>query len=285
MAVIKSSSIVPFEQATAAIVEGLEADARAPTVVILDLEGAAENGAKIVAKAADARPDVVITVGSLATSAALAKPPAAAVVFSMVLYPKQSGFLKDRERVTGASLDIPPELEFRMLRRLLPSAHRLGVLYHPDETGRLIARAKTVAAENGFELVAETVDDPKHAVPAFEDLIGRVDAMWSVADSHVFNSLTTSAVILSALRGRVPLFGISPAHVRAGALAALGSDYADVGRQTAEIALRVLGGEKPGAIGIAVPRKVSIALNLRTAAHLRLQVPEDLENEASEVIR
>jgi putative ABC transport system substrate-binding protein len=73
--------------------------------------------------------------------------------------------------------------------------------------------------------------------------------------------------------------------VRAGAVAALYCDYADIGQQTGEMALRVLRGERPGAIPVAVPRTVSLALNLRSAHHLNLDIPPALEAEAREVIR
>jgi putative ABC transport system substrate-binding protein len=112
-----------------------------------------------------------------------------------------------------------------------------------------------------------------------------VDVVWSVADTHVFTPQATSALILASLRRRVPLVGLSTAHVRAGAFAALYSDYADVGAQTAALALKVLQGEAPSSLPIATPRHVGLALNLRTAGHLNLDVPADVAAEAQETVR
>ena len=113
----------------------------------------------------------------------------------------------------------------------------------------------------------------------------KVDVMWSLADSHVFTPKTTSALILASLRRGIPLFGLSTAHVRAGAVAALYCDYADVGRQTGQTALHILRGEQARTIPVAVPRTVTLALNLRSAQHVNLPISRELEAEVREVIR
>lgn len=286
VAIVQSSSIGPFVQATAAIVEALRADPLQPEVHTFDLESDAASGMRVLAEVHRAGPQLLITVGSLATSLATKDPSPLPVVFSMVLYPRQSGFLDgNHHAVTGASLDVPPDLEFRYLRRLVPSARRVGVLYHPEETGSVIAEAGRAAASHGFELIAEPVSKPSLAVTTLGKLMEEVDVVWSVADSHVFNPQNTLPLILAALRRRMPLFGLSGAHARAGAVAALSCDYADVGTQTAEIALRALRGQDLRGIPVSAPRKLALALNLRTAQYVGLDVSPDLESEAREVVR
>ncbi len=187
--------------------------------------------------------------------------------------------------MTGVSLDVPLDVQFAYLRRLLPTAHRIGVLYNPSETGSIVSEASAVATAHGFTLVPESVSEPAQAKAALAQLLEKSDAIWSVADSHVFTPQTTAALILEAIRRRVPLFGLSTAQVRSGATAALYCDYVDVGKQTAESALRILRGEPPDTIAVSPPRRAALAVNLRTAEHLGLHVPDDLEAEASEVIR
>src|SRR3990172_4169770 len=106
--------------------------------------------------------------------------------------------------------------------------------------------------------------------------------MWSVADSHIFSPPTISPLILATLRHRVPVFGLSTPHAR---VAALPCDYADGGRQAGQIALRVLHGEDPATIPVTTPRQIALVLNLRSARNLGIDIPRDLEDEASEVIR
>jgi putative ABC transport system substrate-binding protein len=187
--------------------------------------------------------------------------------------------------VTGASLDIPSEVQFTYVRRLLPAAKRVGVLFHPAETGLVVEAARSAAAKHGFTLVTKPVGEGDDTVAALRTLMDDVDAVWAVADAKVFTSQVTPALILASLRRRIPLIGLSIAHVRAGALAALYCDYEDVGAQTAELALKVLGGGSPRDLPITTPRRIGLALNLRTAEHLGLSVPADVEAEAGETIR
>jgi putative ABC transport system substrate-binding protein len=206
------------------------------------------------------------------------------IVFSMVLYPAASGFLGGRARVTGASLDVPFDVQLGYLQRLLPRARRIGVLYSPEETGSVIAAARPAAERYGLELISEEVDEPSRAPLVLDSLMQKVDALWTVADSGVFTPQTTPTLLLAALRHRMPLIGLSPGHVRSGALAALVVDYEEVGRQTAELVVRVL--EAPSSeVPVTAPRRVTLALNLKTAELLGLQIPKELLEEARIVVR
>jgi putative ABC transport system substrate-binding protein len=283
--IIKSGTPLPFETATKAITAALRASATPPEVLTFDLEGEESNEAAIFARVQRAKPDVMITIGSHATASALANSKSEPIVFSMVLYPEQSGFAANRSRVTGASLDIPPDVQFAFVQRLLPDARRVGVLYHPSETGTVVEAARTVATARGLTLVAKSITEHDDVVDALEALMEEVDVVWSVADGYVFTPQVTSALILASLRRGVPLIGLSTAHVRAGALAALYCDYDEVGEQTAALALRVLQGASPGSLRITTPHRVGLALNLRTAARLGLKVPPDVEAEARERVK
>jgi len=286
VAVVLSSRIGPFEEAGRAVEEHLKRRIVQPEILVFDLEGNAENGGRVFAQVRAAVPSLIMPVGTLATEVVLSWDLPIPVVFSMVLYPQQSGFLaRPGHEVTGSSLDIPVETQFRMLRRLVPTARRIGVLYNRQETGAIVEAAQAVAARLGLQLEPQQVERPENALGAMEALVKNVDAMWSIADSHVFTPETTAALILATLRARLPLFGLSAAQVRSGALAALSCDYAANGEQAAELALRVLSGERASTIAPAVPAKVALSLNLRTARHLGLPIDSDIEREGTVVVR
>ncbi|MBI4517862.1 MAG: hypothetical protein HY699_18805 [Deltaproteobacteria bacterium] len=286
VAIVKSNSLTPFDQASDAIMAILTADPLQPELLTFDLEGERSNAVAVLAAVHRAAPRLVIAVGSLATAAVLDDPEPLPALFSMVLYPRPSGFLdRPARQISGVSLDIPLELQFSYLRRLVPAARRVGVLYNAAETGAIIEAARTAAAAHGLELVASAVSEPAQAVSALGPLMERVEVIWAVADSHVFSPRTTPALMLAALRRRIPLIGLSTAHVRAGAVAALSVDYADVGVQTGEMALAVLRGASISALPPAAPRKVTLALNLQTAAHLGLSIAADLQREARELVQ
>ena len=143
VAIVKSSTLPPFEQATGAIVQILHRAALQAEIMTFDLEGDQANAGDVLARVHRADPILLVTVGSLATGAVVADSWRAPVVFSMVLYPAQSGFTSaGGRRITGASLDLPLDLQFGMLHRLVPGARRLGVLYSRF-AGRSLTKALT----------------------------------------------------------------------------------------------------------------------------------------------
>jgi len=286
VAVIKSGSLTPFDRATRKIVTTLQQSPVKPEILTFDLEDDEANSSAVIARARSAKPDLIVTVGSAATESALAGASTEPIVFSMVLYPEESGLLQGhRHRLTGASLDIPVDVQFTYVRRLLPAARRVGVLFDPAETGAVIAGARGAASKHGLTLVAKPVAEGDDVVPALRNLMAEVDVVWTIADGRIFTPQTTPALILAALRQRMPLIGLSVAHVRAGALAALYCDYEDVGAQAAALALRVLQGESPASLPVTQPRRIGLALNLLTAQHLRLTIPPDVASEAEETMR
>jgi putative ABC transport system substrate-binding protein len=285
VAVVFSSQLGPFVEAGTALQAALRASVVQPEVLTFDLDGKRENGPTVLAQVRAATPALIMPVGTLATSVVVAEPWPVPIVFAMVLYPYQSGFVgSTRPDVTGASLDVPFDEQFGLLTRLAPKVQRIGIVSHPEETGTVVKAARQAAEKAGLRLEVRDVDKPENAVPVFEKLLTEVDAMIAVADSHVFTAETTGPLILAALRERVPLLGLSAAQVRSGALAALTSDYAENGRQAAVLAVRVLQGERAGSIAPTVPQHLSVTLNARTADHLGLTVDPALERNATTVI-
>lgn len=282
LAIVKSSSVPPFQAATRVLIDTLRQAPVQPEILTFDLDGNADNADDIFTAVEAAAPAVIVSVGTLATDLALDRPSQVPLIFTMVLYPEQSGFLAPRRReVGGVSLDISAETQFDMLRKLLPKARHVGVLHAPSETGRVVEAARAGAAQSGFELHSVAIGDAGEAVAALQRLLPKVDAVWSVADSHVFTAQTTPALILQTLRVGVPMVGISAGHARAGAVMALYADYDDIGAQTAERVAEVLQG---GRATVVAPRKSLLALNRRSASHIGLQLPKSLTRIAAEVI-
>lgn len=235
------------------------------------------------------KPSFVLAVGTTAALAAKKELMGIPIVFCMVLNPVSSGLVKYMKSpggsITGASLDIPLETQYKYIKMLIPDAKSIGVIYNPEETGILVQEAVRVAKAGNISLIAKAISSEREVPDAMKSMLDKVDILWSVADGTVFGPQSTQYILLTTLRARMPFMGLSPAFVKAGALMALSCDYADTGKQAAEIAMRILDGENPGDIPIAVPRRISLHINLRTAKHIGLNVPENAVELADEVIR
>jgi putative tryptophan/tyrosine transport system substrate-binding protein len=182
-------------------------------------------------------------------------------------------------------LEFSPEVELDWIRRMLPQARRIGVLYSSDANARLVARARDIGRAMGLEIVARRIASPSEIPAALNAMAGDADVLWGVADDLVLTPETAKAVLLSSLRTRLPFVGLSAQWVRAGAVYALDRDYTDMGAQTADLAVRLLDGTPSRALEAVTPRKVVYSLNLRSAALMRVTIPDNLMRGASEIFR
>lgn len=233
-------------------------------------------------------PDVLLTVSSAATRLAAENLGDLPIVFSSVLYPAISGFVDRPNRpgkgITGASLDIPVDIQFRYFRQIIPTMKRIGVLY-TSNTATLIPPSTVVAAEMGLELVAIEVASPKSLRVAIDSMAISVDGIWSVADPNLFDPQSTKYILMQSMRRGVPFMGFSRHVVESGALFALDFDYKAIGRQAGQAVCEILTGRKPAEIPVTTPDIIWFHYNAKTAAHMKIEIPSQLVAIAREVYR
>lgn len=233
-------------------------------------------------------PALLLTVGSSATRLAKRNFQDVPIVFSSVKYPMLSGFVKTFDNpggnVTGASLDIPLEVQFRTFKQIVPEMKKIGVLY-TRHTEKLIVAARTQARKMGLTLVAVPVKENKELPRALDSLIRTVDGIWSVADPVLFTPQSTKYILLNTLRGNIPFMGFSRHVVESGALFALDFDYKAVGQQAGSIANRILNGERPKDIKVSLVDVLWFHYNEKTAGRVDVNIPASLVAVAKEVYR
>jgi putative ABC transport system substrate-binding protein len=203
------------------------------------------------------------------------------IVAGLILAP---GDLERAANATGVVLEFDVETEFRWLQRLLPDQKNVGVLYSSAKNQARVDAATRFARTLGLTLHARQVKSPRDLPDALDSLTKRADVLWGVADDVVLTPQTVQPILLYSIRNRIPFVGLSANWVKAGALYALDRDYVDIGRQCAEMAIRVLNGTSPGALRPAPPRKVVYVVNRRTAKLMKLQFRQGLLGEAHAVI-
>ena len=238
--------------------------------------------------AVNLEPELILTVGSYATKIVSDRVNDKPIIFSAVLNPETSDFVESLERpggnITGASLDIPPDIQFNYFKKVISSIKRIGVLY-TDETQNLITPARILAEHAGLELHAVKISSEKDIPHALDSLNPIVDGYWSVADGKIYSPRSTRFILLNTLRNAKPFMGFSGNLVESGALFGLEYDYKDIGRQAGKIACEVLNGKDPAAISVAVPTIIWFHYNEKTAKHIAVNIPDDLMAVAKEVYR
>ncbi len=246
------------------------------------------NNLGVITTVRNMNPAVVVTIGSSATALAQNNFENLPIVFSAVKYPVLSGFVESIERpggnITGASLDIPTDIQFGYFKKILPDMKKVGVLY-TDNTASLIPQARVVALQLGLELIALNVGTDKDLPQALDSLVSVVDGIWSVADPNLFNPRATRYILLNTVRNGIPFMGFSRYVVESGALCALDFDYKAVGFQAGGIANRIIAGESPDSIQVTAADVIWFHYNENTAKRINVAIPEELASVAKEVYR
>lgn len=210
------------------------------------------------------------------------------VVFGSVSDPVAAGLVKNLEHpggnVTGTSAlpDIGPQLD--QIAALTPGAKRIGVLFNPAEVNSkvLVEDFTKQSAARGFQVRAEAVTSSAEVLSATANLVDRVDAIYVPTDNTVVSGL--DAAVALAIEKKLPLYTADTNGVNRGALAAIGYDYYEVGRDTGAIAGRILAGEKPGDIAVIPATKSRQLFNAATAKAIGVIIPQNLLDQASAVI-
>lgn len=235
------------------------------------LEDVKRNGAKLI-----------VTLGSQATQSAVREIRDLPILASMII---STDDIRSSPNATAVVLDFSSETQLQWIKRFIPNTGSVGVLFNPKENQAKIDGAAKAAKEAGFTLVPRSVETP-HALPdALDDVTRTIDVLWGIPDSIVMTPQTAEPILLSTLKNKIPLVGLSRTWVKAGALYALDRDYVDIGQQCGEIAVRLLQGTEAMAIPIAFPRKVTYSVNLKTAGALKLELPQDLVRGAEQIFQ
>jgi putative tryptophan/tyrosine transport system substrate-binding protein len=281
VAALVSEDADPFQEALSGFKQSLAQQGVNATFDVELLHGDPANVPAGLERLRLGRPDLLLTLGSIASQGA---------VRAMTGVPIVAGLILNADDLGGASnaacvvLEFPVELELRWLQRILPRQKTIGVLFNPAQNQARIDLASKAARELGLDLQARKVESPKELPEALDSLASRADVLWSVADQLVLNAQTARPILLFSLRNRIPFVGLSLTWVKAGALYALDRDYHDIGMQCGELAVRILHGAKPSTLPPVTPRKVVYSVNLKTARLLKMDFRESVVSAAHSVI-
>lgn len=250
--------------------------------VRFSLSKSSEDNSQVLQDVNKRKPSLLLTLGSKATDMGLRLIPDVPIVAAMILDGNQ---LKGSPRATGVLLNFPPEVHLQWLRRFLPNANRVAIIYNPEENNEWIAALSKTAHKFDFDLNPLPVESAKE-LPAELKSIGRTaDVLLGIPDKIVYSGKTAKAVLLSTFRNRIPFAGLSPSWVKAGALYSLDWDYVDMGKQCSLLAVKILTGTAVEHIDPVAPEKVQYVINMKTAEHMRVTIDPALIQGAKKVYR
>jgi putative tryptophan/tyrosine transport system substrate-binding protein len=172
-----------------------------------------------------------------------------------------------------------------LLKELAPSIARVAVLRDPTTAAGMgqFGAIQSVAPLVGVEVNPVNLRDPgeiERGVAAF----AKTSNGGLIVTAAPLATLHRELIITLASRYKLPAIYSSRFFATAGGLAYYGPDLTDQYRRAAGYVDRILKGEKPANLAVQAPVKYELAINLKTAKALAIDVPAMLLGRADEVI-
>lgn len=236
-------------------------------------------------------PDVIIANTTQALDPLLQATRTILIVFIGPSDPVAQGFVQSLAHPGGNStgfIVLEPSLGGKLLgllKEVVPRLNRIAVLFNPEVSGigPFIDSGIRAAPALSVDLVLAPAREPAEIEPAIARFEREPNCGLLVPPDTLMNTHRKLIIELAA-RYRLPAIHSFRIATEDGALLSYGVDLPELFRKAAQYADRILRGEKPGDLPVQQPTKFELAINLKTAKSLGLEVPPALLAAAAEVI-
>lgn len=232
--------------------------------------------------------DVIVAISTPSAQAAVAATKSIPIVYSAVTDPVAAqlvpSFDASGTNVTGMSDALALEKQVDLIKRIVPDAKNVGMVYNPGEANSVVVveRMRELLSEQGMSLVEATAARTVDVRAAGSSLIGKVDVFYTNTDNNVVSAY--EALVKVANDAKIPLIASDTGSVERGAIAALGVNYFNLGKQTGEKVVRILKGEKPGDIASSTSENLELFVNPGAAAKQGLTLDDAFIKSATTIV-
>ncbi|HIH2969004.1 TPA: ABC transporter substrate-binding protein [Streptococcus pneumoniae] len=255
----------------------LKADKKKIEIDLQNAQGEQRNLKTISQQLAESS-DVVLAIARPSAQSLANTTQTTPVIFSAVTDPVSAKLVESREHpggnVTGTSDQSSDAIstQVNLIKKVLPKAKTIGILYTQSEPNSVVQKdeAKRLLKEKGFTVVEKTILDSNNVKAAAENLMAEVDMVFVPTDNIISSTMETVKQV--SIKHKVLVFGGSTEMIAVGDLYNYGTNYEELGRQTARMLIRVLKGEKPENIAVELPEKLELHTNQEMADALGIDI-------------
>ncbi|MFO7815879.1 MAG: ABC transporter substrate-binding protein [Halanaerobiales bacterium] len=231
--------------------------------------------------------DLVLAIATPSAQSAAGVLSDTPLVITAVTDPVTAGLVEDLENkekaITGTTDMNPVDKQLALIKEFLPNAEKIGILYNSGEVNSevQVEMAKEVAPDMGLTIVEATATNTSEVSLATESLVEKVDAIYLPTDNTIASAVPS--IMKVAEENDIPVFGSEKGQIENGAIATRGIDYFTLGKETGQIAARVLNGEDPASIPITGSKNLRLIINESAVESFNLKIPESIEDEVDQL--
>jgi putative ABC transport system substrate-binding protein len=254
-------------------------------------EGKLERMPELAAALINSDVDVILSVNTPSTRAAIEATKAVPIVMAAIGDPVGLGLVPSLARpggnVTGLS-NMSGDLagkRLELLKEAVPAARRIAVMMHPDDpiVPIQVKDINATAARIGVELEVIPLRHAHELERAFQRAVHwRAQGLLRLAGQATVIGPPTAEL---ALKHRMPSMLLLRQDVEAGALMSYFTDHQALFRRAATYVDKILKGAKPAELPVEQPIKFEFFINLKTAKQIGLTIPPNVLARADKVIR
>jgi putative tryptophan/tyrosine transport system substrate-binding protein len=233
--------------------------------------------------------DVIVTVANPMTQAAKEVTGTVPIVMAYSVSPVEHGMVQSLSRpggnVTGLAMNVGSEIpgkQLQVLKEFLPRISRVAFLHSKEQEAEGVQNGEAAARKLGITLLPAE-HTPTDYTDAFA-FITREHPDALVVGASAVNVANRHLIVEFAAQRRLPAMYATREFVNIGGLVSYGVDFHDLFRRAAGYVDKILRGVKPADLPVEQPAKFALAINLKTAKALSLDVPDKVLALADQVI-
>ena len=223
--------------------------------------------------------DLILAVSTPSAQAAYNATKEKPILITAVTDPASAGLVADN--ISGTSDASPIDKQVELIKKLLPEAKKIGIIYNTSEQNSLVIldQLKVEAEKQNLEIVEAGITSVNEIALALDSILSRVDVLYTPTDNLVVSA--TPLVLEKATDKKIPIVGSIKEQVVGGALATATIDYEELGYQTGQMAVRILNGEDVSSMPIETLKNTETIINRKTADLLGIKIDESLLEDAT----
>lgn len=274
-----------LDEIRTAIVDEIEAQGYGD-IIKIDYENGQNDGSTmntIAQKFVSNGDDAIIAIATPAAQSVAAATQDIPIIFSAVTDPVAAELVSDLNapdaNVTGVSDYIDVAAIFGVAEDLTPGITKYGFVYNVGEVNSVsvITAAKAYLDAKGIPYEEALVTNIGEVTTAAQSLVGKVDAFFLPIDNTVASAMSNVADIANA--NQIPVYVAADSMVNDGGLATAGVNYTQLGKQTADMLIRILiEGQSVAENPVEVLTEYSVTVNPETAAAIGVDVSKYLQD-------